>query len=87
MELREDLTRLLETLKQERDELRVKMHLAKLEVQEEWEKAEKQWESFKAKAEKVLEDSREIAEELAESAKVVGEELKNAYVRIRQRLT
>ncbi len=87
MALREDLTRLLETLKQERDELRVKMHLAKLEVQEEWEKAEKQWESFKAKAEKVLEDSKEKAEELAESAKVVGEELKNAYVRIRQRLT
>jgi hypothetical protein len=87
MELKDDVKRLLETLRQERDELRVKMHLAKLEVQQEWEKAEKQWESFKAKAGEVLEDTKEVAEDLAESAKAIGEELKNVYVRIRERLT
>ncbi|MFN3919031.1 MAG: hypothetical protein ACK4JF_01925 [Methylohalobius sp.] len=87
MELKDDVKRLLETLRQERDELRVRMHLAKLEVQQEWEKAEKQWESFKAKAGEVLEDTKEVAADLAESAKAIGEELKNVYLRIRERLT
>ncbi len=86
MELKADLSDLVETLKQERDELRVKIHLAKLELQQEWEKTEKQWENFKAKADEVLKDTKEVAEEISESAKVIGEELKNAYLRIRERL-
>lgn len=87
MEWRDDVSRLLENLRQERDELRVRIHLAKLEVQQEWEKAEEQWEKFKARADEALQDTKEVADDLLKSAKVIGEELKNAYLRIRERLT
>jgi len=81
-----ELNELLETLQQERDELKVRMHLAKMELQDEWEELEKKWPEFKSKAEALLGDTREVAEDVAESAKVVGEELKSAYQRIRERL-
>lgn len=81
-----ELNELLENLKKERDELMVKMSLAKLEIRDEWEKTEKQWPHFKAKAEEVLEDTKEVAEDVVDSVKVVGEELKSAYQRIRERL-
>lgn len=81
-----ELKELLETVKQERDDLKVRMHLAKMELQQEWEKAEKQWEHFRVRAEAILGETKEVADEVVESVKVVGEELRNAYRRIRERL-
>jgi len=81
-----ELNDLLENLKQERDELKVKMHLAKLDIQEEWDKAEKKWPEFKAKAEEILDGTKDMADEVVDSVKVVGHEIKNAYQRIRERI-
>ncbi|MBN2871231.1 MAG: hypothetical protein JXK04_09795 [Campylobacterales bacterium] len=86
MDARTDMNELLETLKQDRDELRVRMHLARMELKEEWEEAEKKWEHFKPKVDEMLRDTKGSRDEIVKSTKIIGEELKNAYRRIRERL-
>jgi len=77
------LDRMLEKLREERDELRVRMHLASLELKEEWEKVEQQWDRFEPRAEAAI---REAGESAAEAAGRLGEELHQAYRRIREQL-
>jgi hypothetical protein len=89
-ERKEGLDDLIESLKQQRDELRVQMHLAGAEAKEEWERLEKKWNRFVA--EKSAE-SKPVRDAVEESAKDVGtaleqvaEELKKGYQRIRSLL-
>ncbi|MCG6969332.1 MAG: hypothetical protein LJE85_06140 [Gammaproteobacteria bacterium] len=86
MDLYDEINKLNETLKTERDELKVKVHLGKMEAQEEWEKAEQQWQHFKAKAEQFGAASKESAQEVGAALKLLGEELGHAFSRIRKSL-
>ena len=89
-ERKEGFEDLLESLKQQRDELRVQMHLAGAEAKEEWERLEKKWK--RVYAEKSAE-SKPLREAVEESTKDVGaaleqvaEEIKKGYQRIRDSL-
>jgi hypothetical protein len=44
---KEQITKAAEHLKQQRDELWVKLHLAKAEAKDEWTRLEKQWEEMR----------------------------------------
>jgi hypothetical protein len=77
---------LLEKLKSERDELKLKLHLSSMEAKEEFEEADKHWDTLKNKAAEIADDSKETSEEFIAKAKIVGEELKEAYSRISKRL-
>ena len=77
------LDRMLEKLREERDELRVRMHLASLELRQEWERAEKEWGRFESQAEAAV---REATTAATEAAGRLGEELRQAYQRIREQL-
>ena len=87
MSVREEFEILLDKLKIERDKLNLQMHLASMEVKEEFAEAEKQWEHVRAKAAEFADDTKEASEELVTKAKVIGEELKEAYQRINTRLS
>jgi len=87
MSIKKEFDNLLEKLKSERDELKLKLHLASLEAKEEFEEAEKNWDTLKIKAAEIADDSKETSEEFIAKAKIVGEELKDAYSRISKRLT
>jgi len=80
-----DLDDLIEELKQKRDELRVQMHLASKELQEEWQELEERLEDFYARTQKFAEDAklRETGEHVGEALKGVGQELKRGYDKIR----
>ena len=82
--LREDMEDLSELLKRERDELKVKLSLAKLEAREEWEETERKWEHFRAKAQQVGHEAGEASKEIGAAARLLGEEIKEAYKRIRR---
>jgi len=82
-----DFDKLLERLKTERDNLKLKLHLGSMEAREEFDEAEKKWEQLKQKAADVADDAAETSEEYFDKAKVVGEELKEAYKRISERLS
>ena len=42
-----DLDQMVQKVRQQRDELKVKIHLAKAEAEDEWATAEKKWEELK----------------------------------------
>jgi hypothetical protein len=65
----------------------LKLHLASLEAKEEFEEADKHWDTLKNKAAEIADDSKETSEEFIAKAKLVGKELKDAYGRISKRLT
>lgn len=87
MTIKQDFENLLDKLQSERDEIKLKLHLASMEAKEEFEAAEKQWGQLKIKAAEIADDSVETSEEFIDKAKIVGEELKEAYNRIATRLS
>jgi hypothetical protein len=87
MSVKIEFDNLLEKLKTERDEIKLKLHLASLEAKEEFEEADKHWDTLKNKAAEIADDSKETSEEFIAKAKSVGEELKDAYNRLTKRLT
>jgi SMC interacting uncharacterized protein involved in chromosome segregation len=86
MELRERLEKELEDLRATRDELRVRMHLGKLDAQDQWEQIEKQWQHVESKLKLVGEAGREIAEEIGEATSLAVEEMKQGYAKLRKLL-
>jgi hypothetical protein len=78
-----ELTQELERL---RDELAVRMHLAKAEARDQWEELEKKWEHFRARLEVVGRAAGESAEDVGDALELLGSELKRGYARIRKLL-
>jgi len=76
-----DFAKLVEDLKRNRDEIRLKIHLGSKEAQDEWTELEKRWNAFESKAE--LEKS---AKDVGDAVKILGSELKDAFDRIRKAL-
>lgn len=74
-----ELDDLVEQLKRKRDELRVQVHLASKEVQDEWEELEGKMEHFSATA-RVGETGEGIGDALGQ----LGHELKLGYERIKE---
>ena len=73
-----DFDDLIADLKQKRDELRVKIHLASKDVQDEWQELEEKMQDFASRAE-----LDKTGEGLGDAFKSVGHELKRGYERIR----
>ena len=69
---------LVADLKQKRDELRLKMHLASKEAQDEWEELEEKMQELSSRAE-----LGKTGEGLGDALGRLGEELKLGYKRIR----
>jgi hypothetical protein len=76
-----DWDEMLARLKQERDELELKLHLGKKEAAAEWERLEAKWQELRATKGPPL---KEAARETAEG---VGEELRKGYERFRKLLS
>ena len=83
---RKEIEELLAQLKQERDELNVKLHLAKVEARDQWEVAEKQWYAFQHKSEKVLGEVDHTGDEVKQALTLLADELKDGYRRIREQM-
>jgi hypothetical protein len=86
MALREKLEEELKDLRATRDELRVRLHLGKLDAQDQWEQIEKQWQHVESKLKVAGETGREVAEDLGEAASLAVEELKEGYAKLRKLL-
>jgi hypothetical protein len=86
MNLKKEFDELTDTLKQQRDEIEVQIHLASMDAKQEWQKAEKNWGQFVDALGVITDDTKETSAELIHSTKVIGDELKEAYKRISERL-
>jgi seryl-tRNA synthetase len=83
---KERIVNAVEQLKRQRDELRVKLHLAKADAKDEWAKLEKQWEELKPRLEAAREEAGKTAESVGAALNLALEELKKGYDRLRKRL-
>ncbi len=70
------LDELISTLKQQRDELAVRMHLASAETKKEWEK-------LAVRFNKLMDDYQPLKKAVGESAGKVGESLKQVAVELK----
>lgn len=73
-----DFEDLVADLRQKRDELRLKIHLASREAQDEWEELEEKMQEFSSKAQ-----LGKTGEGVGEALGKLGEELKLGYKRVR----
>jgi phage shock protein A len=76
----------LDKLRQERDELRLKLHLGKAELKDEWETLERKWEQLEARMAGARDEAREASKEVGAALGLLADELGEAYKRIRARL-
>ncbi len=83
---KEKITKAAEHLKQQRDQLRVKLHLAKADAKDEWARLEKQWEEMRPKLDAAREEAGKTAESVGTALSLAMEELKRGYDRLRKRL-
>jgi hypothetical protein len=86
MNMHEELQRTLEGLLQQRDELLLQLHLAKLEVREEWDRTEAKLEELKLRLDSAAREARDASDDVWSSVKTVGEEIRDAYDRISRSL-
>ena len=82
----EHLRKIADDLKRQRDELQVKLHLAKEDARDEWAKLETRWEEAKTKMNAVREEAGHTTESVSAGLGLVLDELKKGYDRIRKTL-
>lgn len=87
MSERDDRLRtLLERLEEERDELKVKLNLAKLEAREEWEELEEKIEKLRGRLKAVGEEARDASGDVGAAFEMLVDEVKEGLARIRRRM-
>jgi len=86
MDIKEEFNIMANRVRTERDNIKLKIHLASMDAKEEFQYAEKKWNQFKENAEKITDDAIDTSEEYIFKAKIIGEELKDTYKRISKKL-
>ena len=81
-----DVSTLIDDLKQQRDEIRVRLHLAKAEAKEEWERLETKWEHVRGKMGVVGREAGKTAQDVGTALNLAVEELRRGYERVRKLL-
>lgn len=75
-----------DALKQQRDELRVKMHLAGMEIHDEWEEMEKQWEQLTLKKDQLQKELEPTVDDARVAWLMLKDEIVEGYRTMRKRL-
>lgn len=83
MTIKTDLEQLKTDLTQQRDEMKVKMSLAKMDIKDEWQTLDDKTQHFFAKVSQVTHDS---ADDVVSAAKHLGDEIKQAYAKLKIKL-
>jgi hypothetical protein len=81
---KEDLEKLYEELKVDRDQTKLKLHLAKLEIQEKWEKTEHKLQNFQSKFKAIEKSVGDAGGDIGNGLVVLGKEIKHAYQDIKK---
>ncbi|MBD3647835.1 MAG: hypothetical protein HUJ31_10380 [Pseudomonadales bacterium] len=78
--------RIMDDLKTHRDEINVRMHLARAELKDEWEELEDKLDYAQSKLKQLKKEGEQGAGEVHHALEVITDELSEAYRRIRDRL-
>ncbi len=74
-----DISKVMSDLQQARDELRLQLHLASKEAEDEWEHLMAEWDKFLSKSQ-----FDKTAEEVGDSARERGLKMKAAYDKLKK---
>ncbi|MDV6029966.1 MAG: hypothetical protein F9B45_07630 [Phycisphaera sp. RhM] len=77
---------LIQGLKQDRDELKLKVHLGKMELQQDWQALQDKLDALNRRYDPLKEAVEETAEDVWDSLKLVGGEISEGFERIRKSL-
>ncbi len=81
-----DIDKILQELRQKRDEIRLQIHLGSKEAKDEWEELEKKMDDFSGRARKFSSDAKlhETGEGVGDALGRLGNELKLGFERVRK---
>ena len=82
-EHKEKIRSLLERLETERDELKVKVGLAKLEAKEEWQEIQGKLDRLRGRMKVLGEEADDAGEDVGAALEMLGREIKEGFNRIR----
>ncbi len=85
-EWRERWQKVVTDLERERDELRVRLHLAKAEGREEWDKLDGKIAELKLRADAAGNEAREAMDDIGDAAKKLVAEIREGFARVRKTL-
>lgn len=85
-DIKASINEIITELKQDRDELRLKYELAKLEANAEWIRAEEKLLKLEAKARELGNATAESSQDVAAAAKLLGEEIRDGFRNITKHL-
>jgi hypothetical protein len=78
----DELKRVLDELEQQRDELRVQLHLARADARTEWEELERKLEHLRARVKGAGREAGHAAEDVRSAVGLVVDELRKGYARV-----
>lgn len=78
-EIKSHIQDMIAELRQERDALRVKVKLARMEAGDEWEKLEAKLAKLEAKAKELGGATADASHDIGAAAKLLGEELRKGF--------
>lgn len=81
-DIKQQIQESLAKLRQERDELRVRLNLAKMEVRDEWQASEAKIARLESRAKELGSATAESAKEVGEAAKLLAEEVRDGLKNI-----
>ena len=84
MEKNPEMRKLIADLERQRDEIRVRLHLAKADVKDEWAHLEQKWEHVRGKAEVLGREAGKAAGNVGAALRLAAEELRAGYARVRK---
>ena len=86
-ETKDRIDDLIKDLKREREELRLKYSLAKLEANDEWRKLEAKLKKLEAKAKEVGGATAEASRDIGAAASLLGDEIRKGFRKIVKHLS
>ena len=81
-EINKQMDEMARKLQHEAEELRVKVHLAKMEASDEWKDLEKKLVRFNAKAKELGGVTVEASKDIGAAAKLLGEEIRDGFKKL-----
>ena len=81
---RQKLQDMMTRLETERDELKVKLGLAKLEAREEWQDLEKKMDALRGRMKVLGGEAKEASGDIGTAAGQLAEEIKDGFARLRK---
>lgn len=85
-ERREKLKKMLERLEQERDELKMKLGLAKLEAREEWQEVNEKIQGLRGRLGVLKEEAGDVGEDVGAALDMAADEIREGIARLRKLL-